>query len=235
MESYDYYANIHDITTGRGGLCPHCNKETGWVSAWMYSTIRKGENDIVIHICQMCGGAFYDYCLGRGMVGDTLAYGQVRIWPDSIPSSIPQPNADMPDICKKVYEEAAHVFVHSHRAAAALLRLCLQQLLTEAGIQGNTIDRQIQNLIKSGEDPMNVLCMDICRILGNESVHPGTINLNEDTETATILFMFINMATDRLFTAKRRVEELYQKLPEEARKALEARNARLTAENAQES
>lgn len=135
----------------------------------------------------------------------------------------------MPDACKEIYNEAALVFSYSRRAAAALLRLCLQLLLKEAGIPGSSIDKQIQNLIKSGEDPSDVLYMDICRILGNESVHPGTINLNEDTDTAAVLFMFINMATSRLFTVKRQINEIYQKLPAGARKALEDRNARLSA------
>lgn len=229
MEPYFHPHDYNDVTGGRSGLCPHCHKETGW-TACRYTSARGFPSPIVAYTCQICNKSFYDYFEETTTDEGYCSYSLYRIWPMATPTGIEQPNPDMPDACKEIYNEAALVFAYSRRAAAALLRLCLQKLLTEAGISGNSIDKQIQNLIKSGEDPSNVLYMDICRILGNESVHPGTINLNEDTDTAAVLFMFINMATSRLFTAKRQINEIYQKLPSGVRKALEDRNARLSAE-----
>lgn len=235
MEPYIVLSSQFRVTQGRSGLCPHCHKETGWNSKEIHGSVAAHKQAVIYNTCQICGGTSYDLCIPDEKNKYVCHFPLIRLWPISTPAVIPPPNPDMPEKCMDIYNEAALVFTYSHRAAAALLRLCLQLLLTEAKIEGKTIDQQIQNLIKSGEDPMSVLCMDICRILGNESVHPGTINLNEDTDTAAILFMFINMATDRLFTAKRKIDAILQKLPEGARKALEDRNARLAAESTQES
>lgn len=229
MEPYTVLTHHIRVTQGRSGLCPHCHKETGWNVKVIHGGVDARQRAIICNSCQICKGISYDLCLPDEKSQYICHFQLIRLWPISTPSNIPLPNADMPDECKKLYNEAALVFNHSPRAAGALLRLCLQVLLTEAKIKGKTIDQQIQNLIKSGEDPMNVLCMDICRILGNECVHPGIIDLNEEGDIAILFFEFINMTATRLFTAKRQVQEVYQKLPEGARKALEVRNARLTS------
>lgn len=230
MEPYRFCHDRFSVTAPCTGLCPCCHASTGWNISTLQDFKDYRIAFPIANYCQVCKRYFYDICELKIDNTHSRKYEFTRIWPTSTPADIPPPNPDMPAECHKLYNGAALVFNHSPRTAGALLRLCLQVLLTEAKIEGKTIDLQIQNLIKSGEDPMNVLCMDICRILGNECVHPGIINLNEEGDIATLFFEFINMTTTRLFTAKRQVQEVYQKLPEGARKALEARNAKIMAD-----
>ena len=62
------------------------------------------------------------------------------------------------------------------------------------------------------------------RVIGNESVHPGTIDLNDDRDTAIRLFDLVNIVCEQMITQPRQVEELYQKLPESKREAIEKRD-----------
>lgn len=63
--------------------------------------------------------------------------------------------------------------------------------------------------------------MDIIRFEGNESVHPGEININENRDDAQLLFTFINMIVEEYFSAPARIEEIYQRIPERKRVKLE--------------
>jgi hypothetical protein len=63
------------------------------------------------------------------------------------------------------------------------------------------------------------------RVIGNESVHPGSIDLNDDRETALRLFDLVNAIADQMISHPKKVKEMYGKLPEEKRKAIEARDA----------
>ena len=62
------------------------------------------------------------------------------------------------------------------------------------------------------------------RIGGNESVHPGEINLNEDPELANALFSLINLIVFDAFSYDKYGDSLYEKLPESKRKGVEDRD-----------
>jgi len=69
--------------------------------------------------------------------------------------------------------------------------------------------------------------LDIVRVIGNEAVHPGVIDLNDDRETASQLLILINSIADQMISHPKKVEELYGKLPENKREAIEKRNGKV--------
>jgi hypothetical protein len=135
------------------------------------------------------------------------------------------PNSDLPDNVIRDYEEARSVVDLSPRAAAALLRLGIQKLCSYLGESGKDLNEDIKNLVAKGLDPVVQQSLDIVRVIGNESVHPGTIDLNDDRETALRLFELVNAIADQMISHPKKVREMYGKLPEEKRKAIERRDA----------
>lgn len=183
--------------------------------------------------CICCGHISYDYCAEkkRERRGDGLLnYHLYRIYPPSIPNNIPQPNVDMSEKCKAIYNEAAHVLDISPRAAAALMRLCLQQFFNEQEIAGNSINNQIKELVRRGMPKHIIQYIDSCRIIGNNGVHPGEIDLNDNADMALFLFPIINLIIEYSVSEKKKASQLYNSLPPRAIQAAERRNAEIIHE-----
>jgi hypothetical protein len=66
------------------------------------------------------------------------------------------------------------------------------------------------------------------RVIVNEAVHPGVIDLNDDKDTAAQLFTLVNSIADQMISHPKAVKEMYGKLPEAKRKAIEQRNGKGT-------
>ena len=66
--------------------------------------------------------------------------------------------------------------------------------------------------------------LDFCRVVGNNAVHPGVINLNDSPEVAHNLFEMINFIVEDRISRPKHVQSLYANLPEENRKAIESRD-----------
>lgn len=141
-------------------------------------------------------------------------------------------NSDMPDGIKGDFEEARSILDSSPRGAAALLRLCVQKLCIHLGEKGKNIDDDIASLVSKGLDPLVQQSLDIVRVIGNESVHPGVIDLNDNRDDAIQLFHLLNAICDQMISHPEKVKSLYAKLPEAKRKAIEQRNAKATSKKA---
>jgi hypothetical protein len=124
-----------------------------------------------------------------------------------------QPNADMPADVKKDFEEARGIVDQSPRGAAALLRLCVQKLCHHLGEKGKNIDDDIASLVAKGLNPLIQQSLDIVRVVGNEAVHPGTLDLKDDRETAVRLFDILNVICDQMISHPKTVRSIYAKLP----------------------
>jgi uncharacterized protein DUF4145 len=123
-------------------------------------------------------------------------------------------NPDLPEDIIAIFEEARSIANQSPKGAAALLRLCIQKLCIHLGEKGRKIDDDIGSLMKKGLNPLVQQALDIVRVIGNEAVHPGSIDLNDDRDTALQLFDLVNTITDQMITHPKAVKELYNKLPE---------------------
>lgn len=139
-------------------------------------------------------------------------------------STIEMPSLDLPESCKGEYLEAREIIDISPRGAAALLRLCIQKLLKELGKSGNNINGDIADLVKEGLPLLVQQSLDICRVVGNNAVHPGEINLDDTPEISRSLFRLINLIVHDRISRPKEVKALYDALPAGAREAIERRD-----------
>lgn len=136
----------------------------------------------------------------------------------------PLPNKDMPEDVRKIYNEAREVSALSPRAATALLRLALEKLLPQVGANKSSIDKMIGELVGKGLPKEVEKALDSLRVIGNEAVHPGTIDLEDNDRVAHALFKIMNMVVDRMITQQKEIDEIYSLIPESKLEGIEKRN-----------
>jgi hypothetical protein len=141
-------------------------------------------------------------------------------------SCAPSPNDDLKDEIKLDYLEAASIAAKSPRGAAALLRLCVQKLCKQLGEEGKNIDKDIGSLVAKGLDVRVQQALDIVRVVGNESVHPGEIDVRDDPESVGILFTLVNAIADQMITQPKLHSKIYESLPKAKLDGIAARNAK---------
>ncbi len=144
------------------------------------------------------------------------------IWPEIEP--LISANDDIPEDILRDFNEAVSIVQRSPRGAAALLRLCVQKLCAHLGEKGKNIDEDIANLVRKGLDSRIQQSLDVIRVIGNEAVHPGVLDLRDDRETALKLFDLINLIVEATISQPKRVGELYSKLPQGKIEAIERRD-----------
>lgn len=139
-------------------------------------------------------------------------------------SLVPLPSNDMPEDVKEIFEEARKVHAISYTAAIALLRLALEKLLPQIGAKQSSIDRMIADLVQKGLPKEIEKALDSLRVIGNEAVHPGTIDLSDKPEVAIALFKILNVVVDRMITQQKEIDDIYSLIPENKLEAIKRRN-----------
>lgn len=130
-------------------------------------------------------------------------------------SSAPRPEEEMPPEIAADYGEARAIVDESPRAAAALLRLATDQLLASLDVEGESTYAMLGNLAEEGViDERVQLAYNSLRVYGNESVHPATVNVGDDDETAQRLFELLNYIVRRTVTDEAFVESIYERFPD---------------------
>jgi hypothetical protein len=184
----------------------------------------------------------FSHCYPNGAIGD-MAYrlldistakcahcGKVSIWERQkmiypITGNIEPVNSDLPQDIQDDYNEAMNIVNLSPRGAAALLRLAIQKLCIHLGEKGKNINDDIGNLVKRGLSPTIQKALDSVRVIGNNAVHPGFIDLNDKIEVAQALFGFVNIIADVLITQPKKIQEYYDKnIPEGVKNKIEERD-----------
>ena len=136
------------------------------------------------------------------------------IHPDT--GSGPPPNPDLPADIHDDYLEALGIADRSPRGAAALLRLCIQKLCKQLGEPGDNINADIASLVKKGLSARVQRALDVVRVVGNNAVHPGRIDLKDDRETVASLFNLMNLIAQTMISEPKAEQEMYDKLPQSA-------------------
>ena len=192
--------------------CPLCDAFAE--QSWGNAVLNHNRNNSAV---QNVTFARCSHCQSESIwVGATLVYPEKLI--------APMPNKDLPEDIKADYMEARTIVHKSPRGAAALLRLSIQKLCKFLGGSGSSINNDIAELVKSGLNPNIQKSLDIVRVIGNEAVHPGTIDLKDSPEIAIKLCTIINIIADLMITQPKLIEEMYCGLPEDKVKAIENRD-----------
>lgn len=167
------------------------------------------KNRLTIHRCISCGKKII-------WIDDEYIY------PDIVPA---EPNPDMPESVMQLYTEAGLIASKSPRAACALLRLAVERLCVELGMNERNIDANIAELVKKGLSVEVQRALDVLRVVGNKAVHPGQIAFNvDDKATADALMGLLNIITDRMISEPKRIEAMYSALPQSALDAIQKRD-----------
>ena len=149
-------------------------------------------------VCEHCGAL-------------TIWYKQVMVYPDS--SVAPSAHPDMPADIALDFKEARAILSRSPRGAAALFRLCIQKLCTHLGETGKDLNADIGALVRKGLNPQVQQSLDIVRVIGNESVHPGVMDLGDDESLAVQLAELVNIIVDALISQPQAIGDIYERLP----------------------
>lgn len=82
----------------------------------------------------------------------------------------------------------------------------------------------IAELVADGLNVRVKQALDIVRVIGNESVHPGQIDVRDTPEMAERLFTLVNLICEKMISEPKHIEEMYAKLPPEKVAAIETRD-----------
>ena len=177
----------------------------------------EGKNNVIPLLCYVYASRCYSCKQIAMWVHNTC------VFPSPNDASV-EPNSDMnPDI-QRDFREAARIVNTSPRGAAALLRLAIQKLLRQAGESGENINQDIKNLVHKGLNPVIQQALDVVRVIGNEAVHPGQIDLQDDRPTAIKLFGLVNLIAESMISQPLKVAEMFGNLPQDKLKGIETRD-----------
>lgn len=200
--------------------CPSCGTFSTQYWTELFSRSPNGPittQNVTICTCLACRHKTY-------WVDKELAYPRVV--------SAPQPHELMPEPARATFEEARGVLQASPRAAAALLRLCLQQICINLGYAGKNLNDDIAKMVSKGLPTLVSQSLDTIRVIGNNAIHPGEIDLNDNLDIAEVLFRLLNFIIEKMMAEPAKITELYSSLPEGALAAIKKRdNAKDEAKN----
>lgn len=199
--------------------CPHCDAYShqewyNYIEASQGSLrsrkIRSGSiTSLTVSYCSRCNRY-------------ALWYEDKMLYP--ISSIAPLPIEDMPEDVKSDFLEARNIANESPRGAAALLRLGLQKLMPHLGENGKNINEDIGNLVKKGLPVTIQQAADSLRVIGNEAVHPGELDLKDDLDTALALFKLLNLIVEVRIVQPKEISQLYNNLPNSKKDGIKNRD-----------
>jgi hypothetical protein len=216
FHNYKMHKHIDSSFQLRAFNCLFCGAYASQHWSKMIYTNSDGNEDYVLnaYACQCSHCARFSFWYPDGCV-----------YP--ISGAAPLPNADMPNDIKADYEEARNILALSPRGAAALLRLAVQKLCAHLGEPGKNIDKDIASLVKKGLPEVMQQALDSVRVVGNNAVHPGQIDLTDNTNIASGLFAIVNFICENRITQPRMISQFYHAtVPEETKGHIDKRDGK---------
>jgi Domain of unknown function (DUF4145) len=227
--------------------CPHCGAlaHQNWYAIWgkpygsdtkpnpsRSASMTTGQSQVtraiaIVNITKaeevhsLVGNLFLSRCYSCRNLAVWLGDGLVH----PLHTSKIEPHPDIPANIKDDFTEAAAIVKSSPRGSAALSRLILQKLMIELGEKGDNINEDIGSLVKKGLEVEIQQALDVVRVVGNNAVHPGTIDLKDDAGIALALLQLINLVVERQISTKKRLAEMFANLPPGARQQIEKRDS----------
>lgn len=199
--------------------CPHCGALANQSWSEIYLNLVEDDDytevkEFKISLCFSCE----KIGLWQGSSVPKLVY------PELVEGSLPDPNPDLDEDIQSDFIEARKIVHISPRGATAILRLCLQKLCIQLGQKGKNINEDIAALVKKGLSPKIQQALDIVRVIGNNAVHPGEIDLKDDSQTALTLLSLINLIAEVMISQPKHIQTLYDSLPARVVQAIEKRD-----------
>ena len=193
--------------------CPHC----GAYAQFTYEQLHYREMDYKVPVDFMPTNIWQGKCLACEQY--IIINGFSVVYPEE--SNAPPIKMETPHSIKEIATEARMVHSQSPRASSALLRLALEMLLQNVLENNNKLNDNISILLERGIEDDLRRALEVIRIFGNEGVHPGTINLNDDEQSSIKLFNVFNYIVTRFIVEKGMIKEMYGIIPEEKREKIE--------------
>src|SRR3989338_9369131 len=157
------------IEVGQTDICPHCKtanrfeyvKDSSGFTVNLNSLIGKNEGRYSLELCR---------CTNCGDI--IIHFNERMIYPlgctrPPCPKEVEIVNENISDD----YKEACLVEQYSKKAAAALARRCLQNMLHDQGIKKNDLNKEIDEVMTKLPSHLSA-AIDAIRTIGNFAAHP---------------------------------------------------------------
>ena len=190
--------------------CPYCHSFCGFSCLLILSKIPSSfdNNRLIEGICPACN---------KTALWLVNSEKELLLFPD-VPTSTPEPNTDMPEDIKQIYLEACKVLNYSPRASAALSRLAIDKL-TMSFSKKNTLNDRIKDMASTDLPEKIIKSLNIVRVVGNNAVHPGKIDLTDDESLASSLLELINIIVEKCISEPKKVNDIYNKISSKKKKS----------------
>jgi hypothetical protein len=193
--------------------CPHCSvyAHQRWGKTMMFPAAG-GKEDCAVVVSECAHCRRHAFWLDSRLIHPAVA-------------SVERAHPELPKDLVPLFDEARDVCGRSPRAAAALLRLLIQHLMRELGEGGDNLNLDISALVSKGLPVQIQQALDYCRVVGNNAVHPGEIEIDGRPERSHSLFRLVNLIVEDRIARPKAVQALFDDLPDSARDAIARRGA----------
>jgi len=205
-----YMAPVHRLDAFN---CPYCGAYAH--QHWSQAYFSSSQGGLIL-----AGNFWFAQCERCG--NHSVWNAETKVFP--LATTAPLPNPDISDDIKADYNESRSISSLSPRGAAALLRLAIQKLCMQLGGKGQDLNADIADLVTKGLPATIQKALDVVRVIGNEAVHPGQIDLNDNPSTAQQLFGLVNLIAETMISQPKRVSELFEKLPDSKKEQIRKRD-----------
>jgi Domain of unknown function (DUF4145) len=96
--------------------------------------------------------------------------------------------------------------------------------MVELKQKGENLNDDIGALVAAGLETGVQKALDVVRVVGNNAVHPGQIDLKDDRAIALTLFQLVNLIIERCISLPKKLDAMYAGLPPGALKAIDTRD-----------